>query len=192
MENIRIFLVISLLTIVFLFFQAWERDSGRSKLNIIEKEENIINDESINKNTSYDGNIREIKNDKILENSELVKNNIELIEVKTDLFNLKITPKGGDIVYLEMNNYLDDQKKGKYVLFDNLKNKYVMQTGLISSSGPDSHKLGRAIYYSEKQLYDFTKQDENLFINLQYSNKDISVTKKFIFKNLYLKTLPLL
>jgi YidC/Oxa1 family membrane protein insertase len=188
MENIRVFLILSLLTVVFLFFQAWEKDNAELKIlestttqeNILDNNEYIINEKNNPQKTLEEKNIKHIQNS-IVDDQNI--KNLELIEIKTKLFNLKINPKGGDLVFLEMNNYLDDDKKNKYILFNDKKNKYVMQTGLISESGPDSHKLGRAIYYSEKQLYDFKNQKKDLFVDLKYNNNDIDVIKRFIFKN---------
>lgn len=188
MENIRVFLILSLLTVTFLFFQAWEKDNAGLKIleETVEKEDFLMeNDKSyfFEKKGSDNNIIKE--NSKYSEYPPKIRddNNTTFINVKTELFNLKINPKGGDLVFLEMNNYLDDNKKNKYILFKNGTDKYIMQTGLISNAGPDSHKLGRAIYYSEKELYDFRNTEDELFVDLKYSNKNIDVIKRFIFKN---------
>lgn len=187
MENLRVFLILLLLTVTFLFFQAWENDKNNFH-NKITKNQNSIFDDKANNISKYKEETlpkKERLNTQSIKKFEngIQNKNTELIEVKTNLFNLKISPKGGDLVFLEMNNYLDDEKKNKYILFNDIKNKYVMQTGLISESGPDSHKLGRAIYYTEKKVYDFNGKKEDLFVDLKYSNKDIDVIKRFIFKN---------
>ena len=98
-------------------------------------------------------------------------------------YNIKINPKGGDIVHLDMNNYLDNDKKNNFVLFNpSYNSKYTMQTGLISKLGPDSHKLGRVVYASDKKMFDFRKCKKGFHVDLTYSNESISVIKRFIFK----------
>jgi YidC/Oxa1 family membrane protein insertase len=181
--------MISLLTITFLFFQAWEKDNKKSSFNNQAEYQEIKNFEKEYENENIDHHSNTLESEdsdiKNIISSNSNTKNLELISIKTDLFNLKISPKGGDLVFLEMNNYLDDDKKNKYVLFNNnlnSNNNYYMQTGLISEFGPDSHKFGRFIYSSEKTEYDFTNHNSDTFIDLTYSDENISVVKRFILK----------
>jgi len=184
MENIRVFLILSLLTVVVLFFQAWEKDSKNIEISQNSQQQEYVNDVVDIEYSKHVNNRKSQNNTHNLKSYEVNNSNIKLIEIKTDLFNLKINPKGGDLVYLDMNNYLDDSKKNNYILFNNLdiNNKYIMQTGLISQLGPDSHKLGRATYYTEKNLYDFRNEKGTFFVDLKYSNNNIDVVKRFTFK----------
>ena len=58
--------------------------------------------------------ITTIRVDHFVQQSKIVKNEFSFMLLY--FVNLKINPKGGDLVFLEMNNYLDDDKKNKYVL----------------------------------------------------------------------------
>lgn len=78
-----------------------------------------------------------------------------LISVQTDLYQLWINPKGGDIVRIELLDH-DKSKNGDqpFVLLENdSKRTYVAQSGLIGLNGPDSSRNGRPMYEVEQSAY---------------------------------------
>ena len=81
--------------------------------------------------------------------------NQQLISVQTDLYHLWISPKGGDIVRIELLNH--DKSKNSdesFVMLENdAKRTYVAQSGLIGLNGPDSSRSGRPTYEFEKTTY---------------------------------------
>ncbi|AWL30416.1 membrane protein insertase YidC [Acinetobacter defluvii] len=81
--------------------------------------------------------------------------NQQLISVQTDLYHLWISPKGGDIVRIELLNH--DQSKNSdepfVMLESDSKRTYVAQSGLIGLNGPDSSRAGRPNYEFEKTAY---------------------------------------
>ena len=77
-------------------------------------------------------------------------NPADLISVRTDTFDIRINPVGGDIVYLALPLYLKqiDVADDPFVLLDNQPGReYVAQSGLIGRNGVDSN--GRATYRSQ-------------------------------------------
>lgn len=76
-----------------------------------------------------------------------------LISVKTDMYNVWIDPKGGDVVRLELLSH--DQTKGSkqpfVLLQDDNKLQYIAQSGLIGPNGSDSN--GRPTYETDKTAY---------------------------------------
>ena len=81
--------------------------------------------------------------------------NQQLISVQTDLYHVWISPKGGDIVRIELLNH--DKSKNSdepfVMLESDTKRTYVAQSGLIGLNGPDSSRAGRPNYEFEKAAY---------------------------------------
>ena len=79
-------------------------------------------------------------------------NSQQLVTVATDMYNVWIDPKGGDIVRLELLSH--DKSKDSdqpFVMLHNDKNIYVAQSGLIGADGPDSRS--RPMYEVDKNSY---------------------------------------
>jgi len=72
----------------------------------------------------------------------------QLISVQTDLYHLWISPKGGDIVRVELLNHdkNKDSDEPFVMLESDAKRTYVAQSGLIGLNGPDSSRNGRPVY----------------------------------------------
>ena len=79
----------------------------------------------------------------------------QLISVQTDLYHLWISPKGGDIVRVELLNHdkNKDSDEPFVMLESDAKRTYVAQSGLIGLNGPDSNPKGRPNYEVEKTSY---------------------------------------
>ena len=79
----------------------------------------------------------------------------ELIRVKTDVLDLAIDPRGGDVVQLRLPQYprRQDRPDVPFQLFDNGGERtYLAQSGLIGQNAPDKSS-GRALWSSEKTSY---------------------------------------
>ena len=79
----------------------------------------------------------------------------QLISVQTDLYHFWISPKGGDIVRVELLNHdkNKDSDEPFVMLESDAKRTYVAQSGLIGLNGPDSNPKGRPNYEIEKSSY---------------------------------------
>jgi len=110
--------------------------------------------------------------------------NSNLIHVKTDVLELYINKKGGDIVKGTLTQYTEVNHSEGFPLLDYSANRfYIAQSGLTSKVGPDAPHLGRANYASLKNEYIFDKeQNEELIVDLQMNTHGgIKITKRFIF-----------
>lgn len=79
-------------------------------------------------------------------------NSQQLVTVTTDMYNVWIDPKGGDIVRLELLSH--DKSKDSdqpFVMLHSDKNIFVAQSGLIGANGPDSRS--RPMYEVDKTSY---------------------------------------
>ncbi|MGL4317424.1 MAG: membrane protein insertase YidC [Pseudomonas sp.] len=108
----------------------------------------------------------------------------ELIQVKTDVLQLAIDPRGGDIVQLNLLAYprRQDRPDVPFQLFDNGSERlYLAQSGLIGNSAPDTAK-GRALWTSAQQSYQLADGQDQLVVDLQYSEAGINYIKRYSFK----------
>ena len=120
--------------------------------------------------------------------------NQQLISVQTDLYHLWISPKGGDIVRIELLNH--DKSKNSdesFVMLENdAKRTYVAQSGLIGLNGPDSSRAGRPTFEFEKANYTLAdakaatvdgKNAQVLSVPMVLKSADgVEIIKTFTFK----------
>lgn len=108
----------------------------------------------------------------------------DLIRVKTDVLELAIDPKGGDIVQLTLPKYprRQDRPDVPFQLFDNGGERtYLAQSGLIGSNAPDKSS-GRALWNSAQRSYAMAEGQDQLVVDLTYSEGGVNYIKRFSFK----------
>jgi len=106
------------------------------------------------------------------------------IEVETDVFNISINPRGGDIVYLALKEYprVIDKANDPFVLMQNGGDRvYIAQSGLIGKNGPDASKTGRPLYQTTQSSYQMADGEETLQVDLQLNQDGVMITKRFTF-----------
>jgi YidC/Oxa1 family membrane protein insertase len=109
----------------------------------------------------------------------------KLIRVQTDVFDLAIDPKGGDVVQLSLPKYPQNQKRPDvaFQLFDNSANHiYQAQSGLTGTNGPDARANGRPLYSANQASYQMAEGQDELRVELKFSEAGINYVKSFSFK----------
>ena len=104
----------------------------------------------------------------------------QLIRVRTDVLDLAIDPRGGDIVELHLPQYprRQDRPDVPFQLFERSGERtYEAQSGLIGD-GPDKAS-GRPQYSSEKTEYRLAEGQDELVVDLNYSADGVNYTKRF-------------
>jgi YidC/Oxa1 family membrane protein insertase len=104
-----------------------------------------------------------------------------LIHVRTDVLDLQIDPRGGDIVYAALPKFTAKlDKPGAFVLLQQeAGHTYIAQSGLI---GVDSNS-GRPLYRSESNDYTMAAEADSLTVSLSVETaQHIVVTKAFTFR----------
>ncbi len=106
--------------------------------------------------------------------------NTGLIQVTTDVLDLQINPRGGDLVsakLLEHVNSSNDQTP--YQLLVNSNNRtYVARSGLIGRNATDTAQ-GRPLFTSGSDTYRLSEGQDRIQIDLQYQQGDVFITKRF-------------
>ncbi|MEC7475088.1 MAG: membrane protein insertase YidC [Pseudomonadota bacterium] len=104
----------------------------------------------------------------------------QLIRVRTDVLDLAIDSRGGDIVELHLPQYprRQDRPDVPFQLFERSGERtYEAQSGLIGD-GPDKAS-GRPQYSSEKTEYRLAEGQDELVVDLNYSADGVNYTKRF-------------
>ncbi len=183
LQRIRIFLMISLVAVGFALFSAWQQehpvDTSTQTTPIEEK--------------GSQSDIPSITPAEMTHSASAtpttslpVSKASDLIEIKTDVFNIKLDMIGGDIVRTELLKYPEtlNSEKGVVLLDNTSGREYVAQTGLIGKDelGPDSRKEGRAHYQASQTQYVMGEQNE-LKVDLHWQNNEgVKVIKTLTFK----------
>jgi YidC/Oxa1 family membrane protein insertase len=108
----------------------------------------------------------------------------QLIRVKTDVLELAIDPKGGDIVQLTLPKFprRQDRPDVPFQLFDNGNERtYLAQSGLIGSNAPDKSS-GRALWNSDQRSYELADDQDQLVVDLTYAEAGVNYIKRFTFE----------
>ncbi|MFT5706833.1 MAG: YidC/Oxa1 family membrane protein insertase [Oceanospirillaceae bacterium] len=110
-----------------------------------------------------------------------VATNGQLISVKTDVLNVIIDSKGGDIIEVSL-----PQQKAQlgqdlpFVLLEqNAERTYIAQSGLVGANGPDADKDGRPTYTTSST--DYTLTGETLEVDLNFTKDGVNIIKRFTF-----------
>ncbi len=109
----------------------------------------------------------------------------DLIRITTDVLDLAIDPVGGDIVQLNLPKYprRQDHPDIPFRLFDNGNERtYLAQSGLTGANGPDARSGGRPLYAAEQKSYQMADGQEQLVVDLKFSENGVNYIKRFSFK----------
>ncbi|OFE13277.1 membrane protein insertase YidC [Pseudohongiella acticola] len=107
-----------------------------------------------------------------------------LINVSTDVLNVTIDRRGGDIVFVSLPEHYTqiDTPDQPFVLLENTTLRtYVAQSGLIGRNGIDGAE--RPLYSASTDSYTLASGQDVLNVDLSYTdNNGVEVTKRFTFE----------
>lgn len=113
-----------------------------------------------------------------------ITNPAQLIQVKTDVLDVAIDLKQGDIVSGQLLEYplsVDDKNKPFPLLQNQTNERYVANSSLFISIGQNVQSLDFG-FTTEKQEYQLNPDKNRLIVTLDGKNKDgLAVKKEFIF-----------
>ncbi|MCX2840899.1 membrane protein insertase YidC [Microbulbifer thermotolerans] len=107
----------------------------------------------------------------------------KLISVTTDVFDLLIDPRGGDIVKVALRRYeaeLHTPDRPLILLNQTRDHTYIAQSGLIGQNGTDS-AAGRPLFTVAETKYALKEGQDTLTVDLTLKQGETDITKRFTF-----------
>ncbi len=189
MDNVRLILIISLIFILLLMYQAWQEDYGPKQPKVASTSTTAPSQTSDSTTvpsvsssaseevptTSKAASIEQ----SITQNKHPLASNSRIF-VETDVFKLELDTMGGDVRRIYLPKYpvsVDKPDEPMILMNDELPNLFVAQSGLVSKQGAPTHL---DVYKSEKSHYKLN--GDSLDVKLTWQNSEgIKVTKIYTF-----------
>lgn len=184
---LRVLIIIAMLITAYLLVLAWQKDYANvpdSSTDAVTPSVSTTSGSDIPNSTGASDIPTGIVTDIPSTEDEVTtaKVSSKLINVTTDLYQVKIDPVGGDVVYAALRDYdatLDSE--APFVLLENSSNRvYVAQSGLVGANGIDT-AAGRAKYSYESDNYVMDVNHNTLEVPLTYKQEGVTITKTFTF-----------
>jgi len=182
MDNQRIILFFALSFVLLLIWQAWQDDFSPAGLVELTPTEQLTS--SINK-TDIPATPKEYTPELTAAAPVVVDNSLESagrIHVVTDVLDIEIDSRGGDLRQVDLLNYPIDITANRVpfrLMQDSERRVLIAQSGLLSANGaPDHH----AIYTTTEQEYRLADGASDLKVALHWqSDTGIEVIKTYTF-----------
>ncbi len=193
MDTFRLFLFAALTFVLMLLWQAWQQDyHGQPQAQTAAQGEAVITDGGLPESgdmgvptvaatTSIDG--AQPADGSVLAATDGVKLALQSIQVETDLLDMEINTRGGSIVKLLLKDFPVslDQPEQKFQLFKpDTPNQFIAQSGLLSSD-KERAPTHEAQFQTAATSYQMAEGQDELTVDLNWSQGGIQVTKRFIF-----------
>lgn len=177
MESQRSFLFIALMVVTFLLYQQWQLDHAPTQ-----QPQQVSQTVDNGTNTNSDDFVPESSKANIVSAKPTVSS-AKIVEVTTDVLNVKISTQGGDIVEATLLNFETEQGSGiPFTILQNGNAPYVAQSGLTGAQGIDRTVKGRPIYQVNGDHFQLDDND-NLVIDFNYvTDSGLAVIKRFTFE----------
>jgi YidC/Oxa1 family membrane protein insertase len=189
MESQRNFIIIALAIVSYLLFVEWQNDYAVEP-QVTQKTVEQPNNQVPELNVSVDD--QELAVDvpsgvstNLPANAQVKSTpQVNLIEVNTDVLQVKIDPVGGDIVDAKLTNYpvdLENPDMPVTILTNSNGRIYTAMSGLVGQGMPETVKP-RARYQVKQANYELTDDEDQLEVVLEWVNDaGVKVNKIFTF-----------
>ncbi|CAI8766558.1 MULTISPECIES: membrane protein insertase YidC [unclassified Pseudomonas] len=185
MDIKRTILIVALAIVSYVMVLKWNQDYGQAALptqNVAANQNAPAIPDGTNASASAD--VPSANTDTSTPTETPVVASKDLIHVKTDVLELAIDPQGGDIAQLMLPLYprRQDHPEIPFQLFDNGSERtYLAQSGLTGTNGPDARPTGRPVYSSEQKTYQLADGQNQLNVDLKFSDGGVNYIKRFSF-----------
>jgi len=192
----RVIIILGLAVISYMLVLAWNEDYHQRQSNGNMEEvgsRELATDEAIRADTAPElVSPSEVASDELpsVETQTAVpvpdKNRAvkrDQIKISTDVLELWLDSRGGDITRVELPKYPQDISSPDvpFILIDP-RNKYVAQSGLIGPQGPDA-RPGRTVYKASQDTYEMLDSEDTLIVDLVFTDdRAVEIIKRFSFK----------
>jgi len=189
MDNQRNILLIALVVVGFLIWQQWQLDYGPKPLPKVSETTTEVSE---SQSSQARGDMPAVSEAGSIPASQprMTASQSQRIHVRTDVLDLVIDTRGGDIVQARLPTYpvSVDEPENYFQLFnDDPQSYYTAQSGLIHSKLAGSETSGRApshyaVYRAGQKEFRLGEGEDSLVVPLTWESEDgIRVTKRFHF-----------
>ncbi len=181
-DYLRITLYILLAMIGFLLYQSWDRE--HAPVQSTASQTTTVSAAANNYVPEIATTTKAVSSTATAPEATARSASSHIIHVATNVLEVDIDALGGNIVQVKLPKFPQQLNSTApfLLLNDSPENRYIAQSGLLSSVGPDTSK-GQALYNSEVSGYTATDGQKEIQVKLAWHNKEgLKVTKIFIFK----------
>ncbi|UFH49367.1 membrane protein insertase YidC [Pseudomonas sp. KNUC1026] len=186
MDIKRTILMVALAVVAYTMVLKWNQDYGQAQLPDAQANHQAQVPSDVPQAPSDNATVSDVPNTTpAAPAAETAPASASLVHVRTDVLDLAIDPKGGDVVQLTLPEYPRQQGRPDvpFQLFDNGGERlYVGQSGLIGANGPDAQAAGRPLYVSTQKSYQLADGQDQLVVDLTYSAAGVNYIKRFTLK----------
>jgi len=182
MEMIRTMLFAALALVLFMMYQAWEKDYGPVMSAPVATTTAPTNSAAIPSADAPSIPVDSSGSSSVLPQiSAAAIPQGKSIEVKTDVYDLVIDTRGGDIVKTRLRNYPDTTEPDSkaFLLMDNGNSHlFVAQSGLLAKGSPDH----TSVYSASAPQFAMQQGQDSLKVTLYWQGQDgLRVNKVYTF-----------
>jgi YidC/Oxa1 family membrane protein insertase len=181
---LRYALYLALIVVSLAIYQAWDKEHPLTPVATTDAQTTVGKDYIPSVSESNTAAATSNSTVPIASSSTLPATLGQIIHVTTDDMEVAIDTQGGNIVQVRLLKYPEELHSTSPFLFLNNteEKKFIAQSGLLSSTGPDTSK-GQAVYQTDKTDYTLAQGQDQLQVNLSWQNTDgVTITKTFTFK----------
>lgn len=182
MDVQRIILIAAMALISYMLVLQWNNDYGQTP---------VVAEQSVNSVSAY--STKKAESDLPTSTKDDVSADVpvtgkviaqaQLITVNTDVLNVTIDTKGGDIIQVALPAHKATLGADlPFILLEQTGNRtYVSQSGLVGRNGPDADAKGRPTYSVSANTYELKDQDD-LNVDLSFVDaQGVKITKRYTF-----------
>ncbi|KGJ98779.1 membrane protein insertase YidC [Thalassotalea sp. ND16A] len=173
MESQRGLLFVALLVVTYLLFNQWQMDNApiQAPVEVSANTPTASSQENGEFIPAATGSQTSV-------NQAATKGGV--ITITSDVLELKVDTQGGDIIAANLLAFETEQGSGVAMpILTTQGFTFVAQSGLIGAQGPDANPAGRPLYTSLQNSYYLAADDDNLVVELSFSQNGITYLKSF-------------
>jgi len=176
MESQRNLLVLALVFVSFLLYQAWVVEKNPQPVATAQTTEQSTTTPSVPSTSNHSADVPASSQDASVQISEQSPVG-DVVVLANDQLRLEITLIGGDIIVADLLQHDDELDSGVPFRLLSIDNEftYIAQSGLIGKQGPDANPKGRP-YYTVDSAENVISQDaDSVSAALRYVDQDGNV-----------------
>lgn len=184
MDNVRLILIMALIFVLLLLYQAWQKDYGPQPTDTTNTTSDTGNTTpsvtDVPDTTNTSAQPAELP---VSTPAQRIIPTQDRIQVQTDVFKIEIDTLGGDVRRVELRDYpvaVETPEIPFRLMNDELPHLFIVQSGLLPKENAPTHQ---ALYQSEQSVYRLETGQDTLTVKLHWQNdKGLQVDKIYQFK----------